>query len=135
MLQLSSIPNDVKRYSSDVADYVEQHIDHVATVVRETISHQSWIPSSMRPPPPPPPQASRWVPAAPQSLYERAQDWVWRNRAWTAAVLAFMGTSGFLIYRNKKLYGKKRRAKKAANGARKEIVGSCSQSALSRLHC
>jgi hypothetical protein len=46
-----------------------------------------------------------------------------RNRAWTAAIVAFVGTGCVLYYGNKKLHGKRRKARKAGNGARKEIVG------------
>lgn len=46
-----------------------------------------------------------------------------RNQAWTAAVLAFVGTGCVLLYGGRVLHGRRRRARKAANGARKEIVG------------
>jgi hypothetical protein len=48
-----------------------------------------------------------------------------RNRAFTAAILAFIGTGVVLYYGNKKLHGKRRKARRASNGARKEIVGMC----------
>jgi len=46
-----------------------------------------------------------------------------RNRAWTAAILAFVGTGVVLYYGSKKLHGKRRKARRASNGGRKEIVG------------
>ncbi len=37
-------------------------------------------------------------------------------------MVAFVGTGVFLVYRKRRSYGKKRRAKRASNGARKEVV-------------
>lgn len=61
--------------------------------------------------------------SSPRGLTDRVQDWMIRNRAWTAAILAFVGTGCVLLYGNKKLNAKRRKARKAGNGARKEIVG------------
>ncbi|GAB1204186.1 hypothetical protein APSETT445_002835 [Aspergillus pseudonomiae] len=91
-------------------------VDHAAKVIRDTLSHQSWLPSSVRPTPPP--SRAR----ASQSLVDRAHDWVLRNRAWSAAILAFVGTTSLLYLGNKKLGGRRRKARRAGNGARKEIV-------------
>lgn len=60
----------------------------------------------------------------PHGFTGRVQDWMTRNRAWTAALLAFVGTGCVLFYGSKKLNGKRRKARKAGNGARKEIVGT-----------
>jgi hypothetical protein len=59
----------------------------------------------------------------PQTFVNNIHGWISRNRAWTAAIVAFIGTGGLLIYGNRKLNIKKRRARRAGNGARKEIVG------------
>ncbi|KAF9891041.1 hypothetical protein FE257_004976 [Aspergillus nanangensis] len=114
---LASIPHDVRRYSVEVADSIDRQVDHAARVLRDALSHQSWLPSSIRPPPPSP----SYLPSS-QSLTSRVQDWVARNRAWSAALLAFVGTGCVLYLGNKKLSGKRRRARRAGNGARKEIV-------------
>ncbi|KAL4891222.1 hypothetical protein BDV59DRAFT_203667 [Aspergillus ambiguus] len=113
---LASIPHDVRRYSLEVADSIDRHVDHAARVIRDTLSDQSWIPATVRPFPPPRPSIRS------QSLSDRVQDWMARNRAWTAAILAFVGTSSILYFSNKKLSGKRRKARRAGNGARKEIV-------------
>ncbi|ODH38412.1 hypothetical protein ACO22_02363 [Paracoccidioides brasiliensis] len=117
---LATIPNHVKKYSSQVADSVNEHVDQLAVTVRDTLCRQSWLPSAVKPvgraaselssPPPPP------------SSFGRVQAWVSRNRAWTAAIVAFVGTGALLIYGSKKLSIKKRKARSASNGARKEIV-------------
>ncbi|KAL4780818.1 hypothetical protein BJX76DRAFT_33743 [Aspergillus varians] len=114
---LASIPHDVRRYSLQVADAIDRHVDHAADAVRDTLSHQSWLPSSVRPPP----RVRPFLPES-QSLYDRAYSWVMRNRAWSAAILAFAGTTGVLYFGNNKLRAKRRKAKRAANGARKEII-------------
>ncbi|KAL2821725.1 hypothetical protein BDW59DRAFT_149929 [Aspergillus cavernicola] len=114
---LASIPHDVRRYSLQVADTIDRHVDHAAGVVRDTLSHQSWLPSNIRPLP-----KSR--PSLPdsQSLYDRVYSWAARNRAWSAAILAFVGTTGVLYFGSKKLRAKRRKARRAANGGRKEII-------------
>jgi hypothetical protein len=60
----------------------------------------------------------------PRGLTDRVQDWVARNRALTAAIVAFLGTGCVLLYGNKRLNSKRRKARKAGNGSRKEIVGT-----------
>ena len=45
-----------------------------------------------------------------------------KNRAITAAVISFVGTGAIYIYVQRRYQTRKRRAKRAANGARKEVV-------------
>lgn len=120
MNQLASIPHDVRKYSAQVADSVDRQIDCAATTLRDKFSGQSWLPAAVRPSP----RASQAA-RAPQSpsWTGRVQDWVLQNRAWSAAALAFVGTGCVLYFGNKKLNGKRRKARRAGNGARKEIVG------------
>ncbi|MCJ1397034.1 hypothetical protein MMC11_000226 [Xylographa trunciseda] len=122
----SSIPTDVKKYSQEVADYsrnlsesVERHFDTVAASIRQTLQTTPWIPDSIKPPPAP---VRRPLPIVPRSYIERAQDWVSRNRAVTSFIVAFIGTGAFVIWRRRRSYRQKRRAKRAANGARTEVV-------------
>ncbi|CEL06184.1 hypothetical protein ASPCAL07291 [Aspergillus calidoustus] len=114
---LASIPHDIRRYSLDVADTIDRHIDAAALAVRETLAHQSWLPSSVRPRS----NIRSFTPPS-QSLYDRVHSWTARNRAWTAAILAFVGTSSILYLGSKKLRAKRRKARRAANGGRKEII-------------
>jgi NAD(P)-dependent dehydrogenase (short-subunit alcohol dehydrogenase family) len=55
----------------------------------------------------------------------RVQDWVARNRALTAGLVAFFGTGGLMLWRERRSYSRKRRARRASNGARKEVVVIC----------
>ncbi|KAI9371988.1 hypothetical protein BJX61DRAFT_475127 [Aspergillus egyptiacus] len=114
---LASIPHDVRKYSLQVADAIDRHVDHAAGVVRDTLSHQSWLPSSVRPSP-----KSRPFTPQSQSLYDRMHCWVSRNGAWSAAILAFVGTTCVLYFGSQKLRAKRRKAKRAASGGRKEII-------------
>ncbi|PYH49983.1 DUF1776 domain-containing protein [Aspergillus saccharolyticus JOP 1030-1] len=114
---LAWIPHDVRRYSHQVADSIDRQVDHAANVIRDTLSDQTWLPSTVRPSP-----RYRPSPAVSQSLVDRAHGWVLHNRAWSAAILAFVGTTCVLYLSNKKLNRKRRRARRAGNGARKEIV-------------
>lgn len=118
LLQLASVPHDVRRYSTQVADSIDRQFDHAATVIRDTLSQQSWLPPAVRPSM----RDSQKAPGA-RALANRVQDWMIRNRAWSAAIVAFIGTGCVLFYGSKKLNGKRRKARKAGNGARKEIVG------------
>ncbi|CRG86462.1 hypothetical protein PISL3812_03468 [Talaromyces islandicus] len=114
---LASIPHDVKRYSADVADTIDRHVDYAATAVKDTLA--VYLPSIIKP-------GTRHVglslPPKPRSVPERVYDWVLRNRAWTAALVAFFGTGSVLLLGSRAFDQRKRRARRAGNGARKEIV-------------
>jgi Fungal family of unknown function (DUF1776) len=62
------------------------------------------------------------APPPPQSFYEKTLAWVSRNRTAIAVLVAFAGTTAVLIHRRRRAHARKRRAKKFANGAKKEIV-------------
>lgn len=120
-MQLANIPNDVRRYSLDVADSIDRHVEHAASVIRETLASQTWLPAIVKP-------ISKnnavvRCSSPPQSVRERACDWMLHHRAWTAAIVGFFGTGGFLLFGSYALNTRKRKARRAANGARKEIVG------------
>ncbi|QGA20807.1 hypothetical protein EYB26_008515 [Talaromyces marneffei] len=114
---LSYIPHDVKRYSAEVADSIDRHVDQAASVIKETLT--IYFPNIL-------PVGSRNVPALrrppPKSVTDRVCDWVMRNRAWTAAFVAFFGTGAVLYLGSRTFDNRKRRARRAGNGARKEIV-------------
>lgn len=64
-------------------------------------------------PPPPPP---------PRGLLERTAAWLSENRTTIAVVIAFAGTTAFLVHRRKKAHTRKRRAKRFPNGSKRELV-------------
>jgi hypothetical protein len=118
--KLSAVPNDVKRYSSEIADSIDKHFESVATAIRETLSNSAWLPESARPSPP---RKISPPPLPPANYYTRAQEWVLKHKAAATIIITFIGISGVYLYKRKRAYFKKRRAKRASNGARKEVVG------------
>ena len=92
-------------------------MDSVASSIRDAFTSSSWIPLRAKPAPPPPS-----VLRAHAGYLESIGDWISRHRAVTAAVVAFLGTGSFMVYHSRLNHRRKRRAKRAGNGARKEIV-------------
>src|ERR1700738_3863122 len=90
---LSAVPNDVKRFSGDIADYVDRHIEKVANSLRETLSSSPWIPESARPRPPPKPPATSQV--VPVGLYYRVEDWVRKHKLLTGTCIVGIGAAIF----------------------------------------
>jgi hypothetical protein len=117
---LSAVPNDVKRFSNDVADYVDRHIEKVASALRDTLSSSPWIPESARPRPAPKSNVPSKV--VPVSLYAQAEDWVRKHKLLTGTFVVGIGAAAFFAYRKRKSYSRKRRAKRASNGARQEVI-------------
>ena len=88
-------------------------------MIREALSSSPWIPESARPRPPPPKSFIQSV--TPSSTYSRIQDWVMKNKILTSVVVIAVGGVTYHIIKRRS-HRKKRRAKKAGNGARVEVV-------------
>ena len=130
MPDLDSIADEVNR----IANSIENHFKTVATSlqefpiaasIRETIIQKSpWLYETPEPPPPPPPPPSssysRMI--LPSGYAEVCRRWVSEHRAVSAAVVALVGTGAFIIWRQRRADRAKRRAKRAKNGARTEVV-------------
>jgi hypothetical protein len=117
---LNSVPRHIQRLSDDIANYVEVHVDKVAAALRESLSAVEWIPEAVRPKAPPKSPAPMEI--VPVGLCTRVYDWVLKNKILTGTFVIGFGASIFLVQRRKALYCKKRRAKRASNGARLEVV-------------
>ncbi|KAL9946861.1 hypothetical protein ACHAP6_004238 [Verticillium nonalfalfae] len=117
--KLSSLPNHIRRYSDDIANQINSQVDRAAEVVRDTLSSAQWIPDSVRPTP-----VSRSVPIEVIAVtrYEQVRDWMSRNKLVTGAAVAVFGVVVYKTYRSSSLYRKTRRAKRARNGGRLEVV-------------
>ncbi|ORY08856.1 hypothetical protein BCR34DRAFT_569334 [Clohesyomyces aquaticus] len=115
---LAEYSSDVKRFTGDIWDASDRHFASVASYIKKSVP-ETWLPERARPSPPPPPLPK--LPAS-ASYIHHVQDWVTRNKALTAAIVAFLGTGGFLLYREKRKHSRKRRARRASNGARREVV-------------
>ncbi|KAI1207069.1 DUF1776-domain-containing protein [Annulohypoxylon truncatum] len=116
---LSSIPNQIRRYSGDVAEYIDKTVDKVADEIRDTLSTASWVPDYARPslPSRPPP-----VEVVPVTAYERFQDWISRHKLLTTVLVVAAGYATYKTVRITKGMHKHRRAKRARNGGRLEVV-------------
>ncbi len=119
---LNSVPRQVKHFSDDIADYVEAHVDKVAATLRETLSHAEWIPESARPKTIQKPQSVPLTVAPVTGLYNRVNTWVMKNKLLTGTFIVGIGAGLYMVQRRKALYHKKRRARRAGNGARLEVV-------------
>ncbi|KAF2132886.1 DUF1776-domain-containing protein [Dothidotthia symphoricarpi CBS 119687] len=114
---LTEYSQDIKSFTGSIWDASDRHFANVAGYVKRHVP-ENWLPQQARPLPPPPPP-----PATVTGAYiYYLQDWVSKNRALTAAFVAFVGTGGFLVWRERKKYNRKRRARRASNGARREVV-------------
>ncbi|KAK5113075.1 hypothetical protein LTR62_003654 [Meristemomyces frigidus] len=97
---------------NEIADDVERHFEHVASQLRAWLPNTTGLapPMPKRPPPP--------------TTLQICQRWVSRNKALTAAALAFLltGSVSTLVYIKNKDSKRKRRARRSASGARLDVV-------------
>ncbi|CAM1504360.1 Fc.00g019510.m01.CDS01 [Cosmosporella sp. VM-42] len=115
---LSSIPVHLRRYSDDVAEFIDHNVDRAADVVRESLASSKWIPEQMRPKAPVKPPVS----VVSLSRLERVQDWVMKHKILTGIIVVACGTVVYKGYRESRMCKKTRRAKRARNGGRTEVV-------------
>ena len=103
------------------SENIESHFESVARSLQDTFRQTPWLPDAMKPQAPPP---SRSMPIikAPMGYYEITKGWISENRAVSTAVVAFIGTGVFIVWRRRRSDRAKRRAKRAKSGARTEVV-------------
>ena len=120
---MNSITNEVNR----ITESIDKHFKAVASTlleypvaasIRETIQSSPWLYERPKPSPPPLPR-TRIIAGG---YLGSAQHWVSEHRAVTAAVVAFIGTGVFVIWRQRRADRMKRRARRAKNGSRTEVV-------------
>ena len=99
---------------------IEQHFESVSRTLKDTFRDSPWLPDSVKPLPPPP--SIRRAPKTPLMFLEVSQHWISEHRAVTAAVIAFFGTGAYIIWRRRRSDRAKRRAAKARNGSRTEVI-------------
>ncbi|KAI5304551.1 hypothetical protein KEM56_006359 [Ascosphaera pollenicola] len=118
---LSRLSTDFRQWSNDVADKFDHNIDTLASKVKDTLHSQEWLPDTIRSGDGR--SLSQIHAAQNRSVIDSLQDWCLDHQAWSAAAAAFILTGTVMIFGNKLLYStKKRKARRAGNGARKEIV-------------
>jgi len=115
--QLGRVSLQIRKFSANVFDVTDKKIDELADTVAGTLN--TVLPASWN---------LRTHTALPpvivhRSYLQHCQSWISRHRALTAALVAFVGTGVVVIFIQSNTRTKKRRAKRARNGSRKEIVG------------
>ena len=105
-----SIDEHFKAVASTLLEYP------VAASIRETLQSSPWLYERPQPSPPPPKRILS------VTYLGSAQRWVSEHRAVTAAVVAFIGTGVYVIWRQRRPDRIKRRAKRAKNGGREEVI-------------
>ena len=114
--EVNRITESIDKHFKAVASTILEN--PVAASFRETIQNSSWLyERSLPSPPPPPPQRILLV-----TYLGSAQRWVSEHRAVTAAVVTLIGTGAYVIWRQRRAHGIKRRAKRAKNGGREEVI-------------
>lgn len=104
-----------------VYDSVEAHLISVGTSINEAIRATTWLPDAIKPPPRAPP-SRHIIPEIPMGYLEASQKWVSEHQAMTAAIVAFVGTSVFIVWRRRRSQRPKRRARRGKHGLRTEVV-------------
>ena len=115
--EMSSIMNSVNA----LTEAIDRHFESVGRSLKHAFRDTPWLPDSIKPKPPPVPQRVPVI-AMPLGYFEATRIWVSEHRAWTAAVVAFVGTGAFIVWRRRRNDRVKRRAGRAKNGSRTEVV-------------
>lgn len=106
---------------SRICDAIEAHFVFAGASINEALRAAPWLPDAIKPPPRSPPPR-HVIPAVPMGYLEACRYWVSQHRALTAAAVAFVGTGVFVLWRRRRAPHIKRRARRARNGARTEVV-------------
>ncbi len=117
MSEMSNILNSVNAFT----EAIDRHFESVGRSLKDAFRDTPWLPDSIKPKPPPVPQRVPIV-SMPLGYFEATRIWVSEHRAWTAAVVAFVGTGAFIVWRQRRNDRVKRRAGRAKNGSRTEVV-------------
>ncbi|KAF6240299.1 hypothetical protein HO173_001910 [Letharia columbiana] len=115
--EMSSILESVNSFT----EAIDRHFESVGRSLKDAFRDTPWLPDSIKPKPPPVPHRVPVI-AIPLGYFEATRIWVSEHRAWTAAVVAFLGTGAFIVWRRKRNDRVKRRAGRAKNGSRTEVV-------------
>ncbi|KAK6510130.1 hypothetical protein TWF481_004844 [Arthrobotrys musiformis] len=114
--------NSIKYHSANMMDQADKHFDSIATTIRQKANDSSsWIPQlpSLKTPPPPPPPAP--VVVVGKKVGGGVWRWVGENK-WIVMGFAVVVLGGGVWVVRKRGQRRRRKALKAGNGARKEVV-------------
>lgn len=119
--QITSEMSNILNSVNALTDAIDRHFESVGRSLKDAFRDTPWLPDSIKPKPPPVPQRVPVV-AMPLGYFEATRTWISEHRAWTAAVVAFVGTGAFIVWRRRRNDRVKRRAGRAKNGSRTEVV-------------
>ena len=114
---LSSLNDELNR----ICDAIEAHFNSVGASINEALRAAPWLPESIKPPPQRSlPHVSAPVP--PANVVSATKTWVAEHRAVSVAAVAFVGTGVYAMWRQHRKGSPRRRARRARNGAKTEVV-------------
>ncbi|CAD6564507.1 MAG: hypothetical protein ASARMPREDX12_002694 [Alectoria sarmentosa] len=119
--QFSSDMSNILDSVNSFTEALDRHFESVGRSLKDAFRDTPWLPDSIKPKPAPVPHRVPVV-AIPLGYFEATRNWVSEHRALTAAVVAFVGTGAFIIWRRRRNDRVKRRAGRAKNGSRTEVV-------------
>lgn len=113
------MPNQIWRYSGDLADVIDGKIESAAGTVRSTLSSTPWIPDAFRPSPPPPEP----IFIVDATRFEKVQGWIVKNRVAVGVGAVVLGLISYRVYKSARNHRKSRKARRSRrNGGRVEVV-------------
>ncbi|RGP60660.1 duf1776 family [Fusarium longipes] len=115
---LDTLSTQARRYSDIASEFIDKNVDRAAVVVRDTLSTSEWIPESVRPSPP----VREVVTVVSLSRFERLQTWIAEHKILTGAIILTCGTVVYKGYYEGRSMRKTRRARRARNGGRTDVV-------------
>lgn len=117
MSEMSNIIDSVNSFT----EAIDRHFEYVGRSLKDAFRDTPWLPDSIKPKTPPVPHKVPVI-TVPPGYIEATRAWVSEHRAWTAAVIAFVGTGAFIVWRRRRDDRVKRRAKRTKNGSKTEMV-------------
>ncbi|KAF3913540.1 hypothetical protein ABW20_dc0103220 [Dactylellina cionopaga] len=114
--------NSIRYHTANLMDQADKHFDSVATTIRQKTQDTSWVPNFSRSPPPPPPVTAPIVTRHGGKGAGVLWGWVKEHKWLVAGVAIAVVGGGAYVVKRKRQKGRRRKALKAANGARKEVV-------------
>jgi len=124
MASVPPVPDNIKEKVSDYVDqatgFLNVHVEKASGFVREQLATQPWVPEFARPIPPPPPPAPEVIETL--TRWEATKDWFARNKYLIAFLTVATGVVAYKAYTKSQSVSKIRRARRAENGGRIEVI-------------
>ncbi|KAG7438034.1 UPF0744 protein [Fusarium oxysporum f. sp. raphani] len=115
---LDTLSSQVRQYADVASEFIDKNVDRAAVVVRETLSTSEWVPESVRPKP----AVKEVVAVVSLGRFERLQNWIAEHKILTGMIVLTCGTVVYKGYYESRSMRKTRRARRARNGGRTDVV-------------